>query len=142
MTRVRIVCLVACLFAVLAQNANAAELLMFETAGCPWCLRWHQEIGQGYPRSDEGRRAPLRVLRLGDARSAGVELKAAISFSPTFVLADGGREVGRIVGYPGADFFYGLLAGLLQKLDKAADTGLVPPAAIGQSLRHKAVSRT
>lgn len=112
---------VAAMLAFAAQKVQAAELVMFETDGCPWCLRWHQEIGPGYPRSEEGRRAPLRVLKSGDhAATVGIALTAPVTLSPTFVLVDKGREVGRIVGYPGSEFFYGLLAPLLRKLDKAA----------------------
>ena len=37
--------------------------------------------------------------------------------SPTFVLVDGGREIGRITGYPGAEFFWPLLGELIAKLD-------------------------
>ena len=118
-------CLIVCaaMLALAAQTAQAAELLMFEKDGCPWCLRWHQEIGPGYPRSDEGRRAPLRVIKSSsDAQPSDIALKSPVTLSPTFVLVDKGREVGRIVGYPGAEFFYGLLAPLLQKLDKSAAT--------------------
>jgi hypothetical protein len=32
------------------------------------------------------------------------------------VLVEDGREIGRIVGYPGADFFYPRVAELLQRL--------------------------
>jgi hypothetical protein len=35
------------------------------------------------------------------------------------VLVDGGREIGRIRGYPGEDHFWGLLGALLKKLDAA-----------------------
>ncbi|MBL3206218.1 thioredoxin family protein, partial [Klebsiella pneumoniae] len=37
-------------------------------------------------------------------------------YTPTFILVDGGREIGRIEGYPGADFFWGLLERLAQRL--------------------------
>lgn len=103
-----------------AGEAARAELVMFERDGCPWCLRWHQEVGVGYPKSEEGLRAPLRVLRSIDPTAIGATLKAPVTMAPTFVLVSGGREVGRIVGYPGADFFYGLLDELLKKLDRSA----------------------
>lgn len=102
------------------QAARAAELVMFEKDGCPWCARWHTEIGAGYPHSDEGKRAPLRVVKSADESATGIALRGPVTLSPTFVLVDKGQEIGRIVGYPGAEFFYGLLAPLLQKLDKAA----------------------
>ena len=33
------------------------------------------------------------------------------------MLVDNGREIGRIVGYPGADFFWAMLGELMSKLD-------------------------
>ncbi len=92
------------------------ELLMFEEPGCPWCRRWRAEVGPGYPHSTEGKRAPLRTLELGTALPAGIVLATPIRFSPTFVLVSDGREVGRINGYPGADFFWPMLGDLLKKL--------------------------
>lgn len=102
------------------EAARRVELIMVERDGCPWCMRWHQEVGVGYPKSEEGQRAPLRVLRSADPVAIGASLKAPVTMAPTFVLVSGGREVGRIVGYPGADFFYGLLDELIKKLDRAA----------------------
>lgn len=99
-----------------AQAASAAELIMFETAGCPWCALWNREVGIAYPKTAEGRRAPLRHADLSEAKTIGVTFAAPVNASPTFVLVDGGREVGRITGYPGADFFWGLLGGMLLKL--------------------------
>jgi hypothetical protein len=101
-----------------AERAAAprVELLMFEEAGCPWCRRWRAEVGPGYPHSPEGKRAPLRIIDLHGARPAGIVLADPVRISPTFVLVEDGREVGRIVGYPGPDFFWGLLEGLMRKL--------------------------
>lgn len=103
-----------------ASPVGAAELVMFETRGCPWCKLWHQEVGPGYEKSSEGRRAPLRWVDLADVEKTGVALAAPVTASPTFVLADKGKEVGRITGYPGADFFWGLLGELQSKLDREA----------------------
>lgn len=101
-------------------SAGAAELLMFESRGCPWCERWRQEVGVAYPNTAEGRRAPVRRLDLAQALESGVKLAMPVTISPTFVLAEKGREIGRITGYPGADFFWGLLAELIAKLDRGA----------------------
>ena len=93
-----------CCWLALAANAadlRAAELLMFEDASCGWCRRWHADVGQGYPHSEEGRRAPLRRLHIRDQDSAGVSLARPVQATPTFVLVEAGREVGRIVGHPG-----------------------------------------
>jgi hypothetical protein len=98
---------------------QAAELIMFETTGCVWCAKWREEVGPGYAKSLEGQRAPLRTHRVEAANTAGIMLAAPVVISPTFVLTDNGREVGRITGYPGQDFFWGFLQNLLTKLDKA-----------------------
>ncbi len=109
----------------------AAELVMFVDTGCPWCLRWDREVGEAYERSEEGRRAPLRRLHISKARRSGLTLASAVTVTPTFVLVDGGLEVGRITGYPGADFFWGMLGELLARLappapDKPRDAGVAP----------------
>jgi hypothetical protein len=112
-----------------SAGARAAELVMFESPGCPWCARWRAEVGIGYTKSEEGHKAPLRVHALAEANSAGITLAAPIVVSPTFVLADNGREIGRIVGYPGADFFWGLLGQLMPKLpaEKSAPVPSIKP---------------
>jgi thioredoxin-related protein len=97
---------------------EAAELVMFESPGCPWCARWRAEVGPAYSRSEEGRRAPLRNVAL--IHEPDFHLDSPVTVSPTFVLVDDGREVGRIVGYPGPDFFWGLLDGLMKKLSPTA----------------------
>ena len=104
--------------------AQAAELLMFEAPGCPYCKAWHAQVGVGYPKSGEGQRAPLRVLPLAKANDVGVMLGAPINASPTFVLVDNGKEIGRIVGYPGADFFWAMLGQLVSKLDHKSQSTL------------------
>jgi hypothetical protein len=120
-------------------TAQAAELLMFEEPGCPWCVRWHREVGVGYPKSEEGRRAPLRRLHVSSARTSGVRLRSPVTATPTFILIEGDAEIGRITGYPGADFFWGMLGELLAKLPREApkprDVQIVPSlqAAPGQT---------
>lgn len=56
---------------------------------------------------------------LTDPPIAGLTLASPVTLTPTFVLTDSGREVGRIAGYPGSDFFYPLLEDLLKKLPNA-----------------------
>lgn len=98
-----------------AAPAAAAELVMFERRTCPWCRAWLREIGPVYPKTEEGRRAPLRRVDLDEERPADLEHLGRVVFTPTFVLLEDGRELGRIVGYPGEDFFWGMLADLLAR---------------------------
>jgi len=103
--------------------AAAAELVMFEAAGCPYCARWNREIGPIYPKTDEGKRAPLRRVDIAARRPPDLAAIAGIVYTPTFVLMDEGREIGRIVGYGGEEAFWSLLVELFGKLGKAE-----PPA--------------
>jgi hypothetical protein len=43
-----------------SASSRAAELVMFEQAGCEWCAAFDRDIAPVYPKTDEGRRAPLR----------------------------------------------------------------------------------
>ena len=106
--------------AMFSTPARAAELLMFELQGCPWCVKWHREVGPGYPVSAEGLRAPLRIVDIKAPLPGGLVLDKPVTASPTFVLVEEGREIGRITGYPGADFFWGLLDELLARLETPA----------------------
>ena len=105
----------------LARAGGAVELVMFEEAGCPWCAVWNREIAPIYPKTPEGKRAPLRRVDLHAPRPDDLAGIKAVRYSPTFVLVRDGKEVGRIQGYPGEDFFWGLLARLIEQLD--ATTG-------------------
>lgn len=100
-----------------AAPLRAAELVMFEAALCPWCAAWDAQIGTVYPKTAEGRAAPLRKVALHGARPQNLIGIKGIRYSPTFVLVEGDREVGRIEGYPGEDHFWGLLGELLARLE-------------------------
>lgn len=114
--------------ALAAGPAAAAELVMFEDAGCVWCARFNAEIAPIYPKTDEGKRAPLRRVDSGGAMPADLAFIAPERLTPLFVLVDQGREIGRIRGYPGEDHFWGLLDVLMKKLDDAqrGGGGLLP----------------
>ncbi len=102
-------------------RAQDLTLVMFDEAGCPWCARWDREIGPIYPKTTEGKRAPLRQTDISDQPRDG-SLVARVRFTPTFVLLSEGQEVGRIEGYPGEDFFWMLLGQMLADLPPPSDT--------------------
>lgn len=99
--------------------AAAAELLMFEAAGCPYCARWNREVAPIYPKTAEGKRAPLRRVDVARPRPPDLAALPAVVYTPTFVLLDDGREIGRIVGYNGDEIFWSLLSELFARLDRA-----------------------
>lgn len=92
-----------------------AQLVMFEEVGCMWCARWNDEVADIYPLSVEGMVAPLVRLQIDDPTPADLTLQRRVTFTPTFVLAIDGIETGRIEGYPGEDFFWGLLVVLFDR---------------------------
>lgn len=98
-----------------AAAAGELRLLMVEQSGCSYCLQWHTEIGPIYPKTPEGAAAPLETVQLRGPLPEGVRLNGPAVFTPTFVLVQDGAEVGRIEGYPGEDFFWGLLGMMLRQ---------------------------
>jgi len=97
-------------------QATAAELIMIEEDGCFWCDAWNAEIAHIYPKTLEGKSAPLRRVDADSAFETEVTLKRSVHFTPTFLLVEDGKEVSRIEGYPGEDFFWGLLGKMLGDL--------------------------
>lgn len=117
--------------AILASPAVAqsrvVELLVVEKAGCPWCVAWDREVAPAYERSAEGRIAPIRRMDIAEWRRSGIRFLAPLTATPTFVLVADDREIGRITGYPGADFFWGLLGEMLAKLPPEEPEPAAPP---------------
>jgi hypothetical protein len=115
---------VPAVFLILASPVVAAaelELLMFEQPGCVYCAQWNAEIAPQYPLTDEGKAAPLRRLQLREDLPEDLTLTSPPVFTPTFVLVSDGQEEGRIAGYPGADFFWPLLADMIDKAKTAPE---------------------
>ena len=96
-----------------AGAAGAVDLVMVEQPGCHYCARWHAEIGPAWPNTAAGAHAPLRSVmlhRLPDDLS----FERRVTFTPTFVVVDeDGAELGRLEGYPGAEFFWPMIEALL-----------------------------
>jgi hypothetical protein len=113
--RLTLLLLLIVAWAVPSTVASAAELYMFRRAGCPWCAAWDREIAPAYDKTEIGRRAPLRMVDIYGEQPP-IALKGRIIYTPTFVLVEKGREVSRIEGYPGNQFFWGLLEALVQRL--------------------------
>ncbi len=114
--------MVAFAFLLLSSNAVLAEvkLLMFEKEGCYWCQKWKEEVGVVYDKSPEGKIAKLEIIMMSEGLPEQYELNSTIIYSPTFVLVEDNMEIGRIEGYPGEDFFWGLLEKLIAKLENKA----------------------
>lgn len=110
--------LASALLAVVGFGTSARaelRLVMFEQDGCHYCIQWHREIGPIYPKTPEGRAAPLQTVHLRENWSDEISLsRGRPLFTPTFVLVRDGKEIDRLEGYPGEDFFWGLVARMMQ----------------------------
>jgi hypothetical protein len=107
--------LMACFTAFSAMAET--RLIMVEEDGCMWCARWNEEISEIYPKTPEGKAAPLERVDIRAPRPEDLTFARPLFFTPTFVLVVDGVEASRIEGYPGEDFFWGLLTQMLDRAD-------------------------
>jgi hypothetical protein len=101
----------------LSAPVMAAEMVMFEQPGCAWCKRFNEEIAPAWPNTEQGKRAPLRRVNIHNDIPADLSGIPVERFTPTFVLVDEGREIARLRGYPGDQFFWALVDEMLTKLE-------------------------
>ena len=101
-----------CLLALTALPVWAVELVMVDQVGCIYCERWEEEIGPIYPKTDEGKFAPLRQIDIRDV-AGEIEVARKVIFTPTFLVVEDGVELSRMEGYAGEDFFWSLLTKML-----------------------------
>ncbi len=102
----------------ISAPVRAAELVMFESKVCAYCAEWHRTIGPIYPKTDEGKLAPLRRVDIHDPRPADLAAIQPVVYTPTFVLVENKQEIGRMEGYASEDFFWGLLGQQIAKLKR------------------------
>ena len=67
-------------------TARAAELIMFEQAGCVWCETFDREIAPIYPKTVEGQRAPLRRVNIDHTLPSDLAFLEMERLAPLFVL--------------------------------------------------------
>lgn len=112
----------------IAKASADPYLVMVEQPGCVYCERCDAEIGPAYPKTTEGKFAPLVRANLRQGPPEGMNYARRVLFTPTFVLIEDGQEQARIEGYPGEDFFWPLLTKLLEdntSFSASAETELV-----------------
>jgi thioredoxin-related protein len=113
MTRLFILLILALLAPLSAARAgDESALIMVQSQGCPYCAKWDREIAPIYEKTDEAGRYPLKRIDIAEARRDPALAQALATppyYTPTFILVDHGREVGRIIGYSNELSFWGLL---------------------------------
>lgn len=109
--------LVALLLLVAPLFTHAAQLVMVEEQHCPYCERFNAEIAPIYPKTTEGKLAPLRRIDIADGWPDDLSDIKPETLTPTFILIEDNKEIGRLYGYQGDEFFWFLLGQLFEKLE-------------------------
>lgn len=107
-----VVALVAMSPAAAGEQSADVELIMVDDPACRFCQKWNEAVGRGYAKSPEGEAAPLKRVPRGAPELEGL---APVIYTPTFIVIEGGREVGRISGYSGPSYFYADLRDILTR---------------------------
>ncbi|MBU2866884.1 thioredoxin family protein [Pacificibacter marinus] len=95
-------------------SKTSTQLIMVEQDGCIYCARWNAEISDIYPKTPEGKFAPLRRMDLRAEPPKDITFKGPLAITPTFVLVENGVEQARIEGYGGDEMFWAMLTVTLQ----------------------------
>jgi hypothetical protein len=112
------------------ELSGNTTLLMVEEDGCPYCAKFNREIAHIYPKTEEGKTAPLQRIDLHKSWPSSLDHIDRPRFTPTFILVHDNREIGRLIGYNGDEYFWFLLGELLQQVEPASTDS---PAASGDS---------
>lgn len=99
-----------------ARVVHGVQLVMIEQKDCVYCRLFDREISEAYPKTDQGKLAPLRRVDLHDTWPVDLASITPDNFTPTFILVRNGMEVDRISGYPGDNFFWFRLDEMINKL--------------------------
>lgn len=124
--------IIVCLLMPGALYAGKLRLVMVEQDGCAWCTRWNAEIAPIWPATEEGAIAPLRRVDLRAPLPKDLMLDGPVLFTPTFILTEYGAELSRLEGYPGADFFWPIISGMIAEAT-ASGAGRTPAEATANS---------
>ena len=82
------------------------QLIMITSSHCPWCEAFEDDVGKGYDLTEEALVYPLRRHDFYKAMPDDLAHLTPATMTPTFIVMRNGAEVGRIIGYPGAELFW------------------------------------
>ena len=85
---------------------SRGQLVMITSSHCPWCEAFEDDVGKGYDRTEEALIYPLRRHDFYQEMPDDLAHLTPATMTPTFIVMRDGMEVGRIVGYPGAELFW------------------------------------
>jgi thioredoxin-related protein len=82
------------------------ELLVVEVDNCIYCGIFRRDVAPTYQGSERSRTVPMRFVDINAPDVDRLSLTGPIDSVPTVLVVENGREVGRIAGYVGPEFFF------------------------------------
>ena len=82
------------------------QLVMITSSHCPWCEAFEDDVGESYELTEESLIYPLRRHDFYMEMPDDLAYLTPATMTPTFIVVRAGLEVGRIIGYPGAELFW------------------------------------
>jgi thioredoxin-related protein len=93
--------------------AQALQLIMVDSRRCQYCREFNREVAPHYNSMATGQMAPLRHVNGARRWPADLANVTPAYGTPTFILVDNGREVGRFAGYANPQIFWRTLDRLM-----------------------------
>ncbi len=101
----------------LGAMAAETELVMIESKSCHVCKQFHREVGPDYNASKGASIFPLRMIDIDDGK-IDISLQRPVTMTPTFIFVEKGKEIARVVGFPGREYFFKLVNGAAEEIKK------------------------
>lgn len=86
--------------------ATAMQLVVMEAPGCDYCALFRRDVLPSYETSERAKDLPIRFVDINDEEMTAIGLEAPVDIVPTFVVLKNNKEIGRIPGYTGPEYFF------------------------------------
>ncbi len=87
-------------------KAGNMELVVLEAPGCTYCTLFRRDVLPSYEASPQSKDLPIRFVDINDEAADALGIDYPVDIVPTFVVLKNNKEVGRIPGYTGPEFFF------------------------------------
>lgn len=82
------------------------ELVVMEAPGCTYCTLFRRDVLPSYEASPRAKDMPIRFVDVNDEAAEALGLETPVDIVPTFLVLKNNKEVGRIPGYTGPEYFF------------------------------------
>ena len=88
------------------SDIPSTALVMVTSSSCPWCDAFEDEVGYLYDKTKESQKYPIYRIDFFSKFPERLGHIAPAQFTPTFIVIEDDKEIGRLVGYPGDEMFW------------------------------------